>query len=102
LDTHVNAENVIGNSLTGCNNEDFATCQDFLLHELAKTLAGCQVEYINPVLESNKTNNYNNGRNEITGKKRTPWQLRDNDDESEKESENESEQQYNYKVSFRN
>jgi len=102
LDTHVNAENVIGNSLTGCNNEDFATCQDFLLHELAKTLAGCQVEYINPVLQNNNINNNINSRIEITGRKTTTWQQSDNDNESEKESENESEQQYNYKVRFLN
>ncbi|KAL7734701.1 hypothetical protein ACLKA6_010994 [Drosophila palustris] len=48
LDAHVSAENVIGSSLTGCNNEDFATCQQFLLQELAQTLAECQVKCRSP------------------------------------------------------
>ncbi|KAH8369781.1 hypothetical protein KR093_000957 [Drosophila rubida] len=65
LDAQVNAEHVIANALTGGNgNNDnngnnnalaYATCQEFLLHELAQTLAECQVKYITPELSNNSS-----------------------------------------------
>ncbi|KAH8408698.1 hypothetical protein KR215_011010 [Drosophila sulfurigaster] len=85
LDAHVNAEHVIGNSLTGCNtnnNENealaYATCQEFLLHELAQTLAECQVKYITPELRDNSSNDDWNG---ITTD--AAWQLSDIDSDPE-------------------
>ncbi|XP_034483030.1 homeobox protein 5 isoform X2 [Drosophila innubila] len=100
LDAPVSAENVIGSSLTGCNNEDYATCQDFLLHELAQTLAECQVKYITPVLDASNSNS--NSRSEITATTTTRttattttnWQLSDSENETEDESNLHLQQSY--------
>ncbi|XP_030570306.1 uncharacterized protein LOC115769578 isoform X2 [Drosophila novamexicana] len=66
LDAHANA-NVIGSTLTG---NAYATCQEFLLHELAQTLDEQQVESITPFPADNSSSGIS---------RPAAWQLTDSD-----------------------
>lgn len=66
LDAHANA-NVIGSTLTG---NAYATCQEFLLHELAQTLDEQQVESITPFPADNNSSGIS---------RPAAWQLTDSD-----------------------